>query len=134
MVESYAAAQTSAQQASVSAAAQAIMNASNLVALVATAFQFSAVIIASSIMLKSGSFKRSISHLGVACGVIAILFIPAFVGGGAQLAGLFNIGGFALLVVWSVGAGYRLRKLEALSHSARPPSPSPSTAPSEAVP
>lgn len=118
--DSYSAAQTSAQQASVSAAAQAIMNASNLVALVATAVQFSAVIIASSIMLKSGSFKRSISYLGVACGVIAILFIPAFVGGGAQLAGLFNIGGFALLVVWSVGRAPGFESLKP-SHTQRGP-------------
>jgi hypothetical protein len=107
----YSAAQAGAQQASVSAAAQTIMNASNLVALVATVCQFSAVIIASLVMLKSGTFRRSISYLGVVCGVVAILFVPAFVGGGAQLAGLFNIGGFVLLVIWSVGAGLRLRRL-----------------------
>jgi hypothetical protein len=107
----YSSAQTSAQQASVSAAALTIMDASNLVAVVATVFQFSAVIIASLVMLKSSAFKRALSYLGVVCGVVAILFIPAFVGGGAQLAGLFNIGGFVLLVAWSVGAGFRLRKL-----------------------
>jgi hypothetical protein len=99
----YSSAQTGAQQASVSAAAQTIMDASNLVALVATVFQFSAVIIASLVMLKSGTSKRTISYVGVVCGVVAILFLPAFVGGGAQLAGLFNIGGFVLLVIWSVG-------------------------------
>jgi len=70
-----------------------------------------AVIIASLVMLKSGTFKRAISYLGVVCGVVAILFVPAFVGGGAQLAGLFNIGGFVLLVVWSLGAGFRLRRV-----------------------
>jgi hypothetical protein len=72
-------------------------------------------------MLKSGVFKRAISYLGVVCGVVAILFIPAFVGGGAQLAGLFNIGGFVLLVIWSAGAGLRLRKL-GLPKPSPPPS------------
>src|SRR6267378_2877685 len=67
----YSVAQAGAQQASVSAAAQTIMNASNLVALVATVCQFSAVIIASLVMLKSGTFKRAISYLGVVCGVAA---------------------------------------------------------------
>jgi len=54
--------------------------------------------------------------------IVAILFIPAFVGGGAQLAGLFNFGGFVLMVIWSVGAGFRLRKLE-LPRASPTPSP-----------
>ncbi len=93
------------------ATAQSTIDASNLVALIATLFQFSAVIAASLVMLKSGKFRKGIAYLGVACGVVAILFVPAFALGGSQLAGIFNIGGFVLLAFWSIGAGYRLRKL-----------------------
>jgi hypothetical protein len=129
LAASYSAAQLPAQQASVSAAAQTVMNSSNLVALVATVLQFSAVIISSLVMLKSGAFMRVVSYVGIVCGVVAILFIPAFVGGGAQLAGLFNIGGFVLLVVWSMGAGLRLRKLANLAGSTPPSTPPPGSKP-----
>jgi len=40
-------------------------------------------------------------------GVVALLFIPAVIVG-FPLAGLFNIGGFAFLVHWSLATGYRL--------------------------
>jgi len=132
LAASYSASQLPSQLTSASAAAQTAMDASNLVALFATVFQFSAVIIASLVMLKSGSFRRGICYVGILCGVVAILFIPAFVGGGAQLAGLFNIGGFVLLVVWSLGSGYKLRKLAPLSDSTLLSSPT-RTTPSETI-
>ncbi len=97
-------------QGSILSSAQSVMNTSNLVALAATLLQLSAVILVSYAMIKSGRFRRSVGYIGVATGLIAILFVPAFVVG-SQLAGLFNIVGFVLLVIWSVSGGLRLRVL-----------------------
>ncbi len=108
--DSYLSASSTSQQASVLSSAQFVMNAANLLALVATLLQFSAVIGASFVILKSGRFRKSIGYIGIATGVVSILFVPAFVAG-SQLAGLFNIGGFVLLVVWSLTAGLRLHRL-----------------------
>jgi hypothetical protein len=99
-----------AQGASVLASAQYTVNLSNLVALLATFLQFSALILASYPMLKSPVFRRSSAYVGWVTGVLSLLFIPAFALG-SQLAGLFNIAGFAFLVAWSILVGYRLRKL-----------------------
>jgi hypothetical protein len=105
---SYASATSNAQQI-LNSANFAIL-ASNPVALVATLFQFTALIIASYLMVRSSFFGKRVGYLGIATGIVALLFIPAFVVS-MMLAGLFNIAGFVLLVVWSVLAGVRLRKL-----------------------
>jgi hypothetical protein len=81
-----------------------------LIALVATLFQFTALIIASYLMIRSSLFGKRVGYLGVSTGIVALLFIPAFVVS-MMFAGLFNISGFVLLVVWSILAGVRLRKL-----------------------
>ena len=92
----------------ISSAAFAI-SASNNVALVATLFQFVALMVVSYLMSKSNSFGRRTAYIGYATGILALLFIPAFVAG-SQASGLFNIAGFALLAVWSILAGVKLRK------------------------
>jgi len=61
-------------------------------------------------MLKSQTFKKSAAYVGIVSGVLGLLFIPAF-SVGSMLSGLFNIGGFVFLVIWSILAGYRLYKL-----------------------
>jgi hypothetical protein len=42
--------------------------------------------------------------------VLGLLFIPAFAVG-SMLSGLFNIGGFVFLVIWSLLVGLKLYKL-----------------------
>ena len=86
------------------------MDLANLTALVATFLQFSAIILASYAMLKSQTFKKSLGYIGILSGVIGLLFIPTFAIG-SMLAGLFNIGGFIFLVVWSLLVGLKLYKL-----------------------
>ncbi len=107
---SYAAAQNGAQQTAYLAAAQSNIGASNVVALVATFFQFSAIILASYVMRKSSSFGKGASYVGIICGALALLFIPTFAAG-SQLSGLFNIAGFVFLVIWCLISGNALRKL-----------------------
>jgi len=97
-------------QAAFLATGQLTMDLANLTALVATFLQFSAIILASYAMIKSGTFKKSIGYIGIVCGVLGLLFIPTFTVG-SMLSGLFNIGGFIFLVVWSVLAGLKMRKL-----------------------
>src|SRR3989441_4457525 len=92
------------------ATGQLTMDLANLTALVATFLQFSAIVLASYAMLKSETFKKSAAYIGMASGVLGLLFIPTFALG-SMLSGLFNIGGFVLLVIWSMLAGYRLYKL-----------------------
>jgi len=102
---------TSSQHASIVASAQQAMDMSNIAALVATLFQFLALILFSYVLPRRSEFRKGFSYLGLACGVIALLFIPAFLAQ-SMLAGLFNILGFVLLVVWSLGAGRALLKLK----------------------
>jgi len=92
------------------ATGQLTMDLANLTALVATFLQFSAIGLASYAMLKSETFKKSTAYIGMASGVLGLLFIPTFALG-SMLSGLFNIGSFVLLVIWSMLAGYRLYKL-----------------------
>jgi hypothetical protein len=92
------------------ATGQLTMDLANLTALVATFLQFSAIVLASYAMLKSQTFKKSAAYIGMASGVLGLLFIPTFALG-SMLSGLFNIGGFVLLVIWSILAGYRLYRL-----------------------
>lgn len=91
------------------ASAAFAISASNNVAIVATLFQFVALIGVSYLMTKSPSFGRRTAYIGYATGIVALLFIPAFIAG-SQLSGLFNITGFALLVIWSILAGVKLRR------------------------
>jgi hypothetical protein len=104
----YGAAPTNAQQ-TLNSASFAI-SASNQVALVVTFLQFGALIMASYLMRKSPSFGGRPAYLGFATGIVAMLFIPAFLAG-SMLSGLFNIVGFVLLFFWSVVVGLKLRKL-----------------------
>ena len=83
---------------------------SNQVALFATLFQFVALILASFLLRKNSSFGNRPAYFGYATGIVALLFIPTFIAG-SMLSGLFNIVGFALLVVWSILVGTKLRKL-----------------------
>jgi len=92
------------------ATGQLTLDLANLTALVATFLQFSAIILASYAMLKSQTFKKSLGYIGVLSGVLGLLFIPTFAIG-SMLSGLFNIGGFFLLVIWSVLVGLKLYKL-----------------------
>jgi hypothetical protein len=92
------------------ASASFAISASNEVAIVATLFQFVALVIVSFLMTKNSSFGRRNAYLGFATGIVALLFIPAFIAG-SQLSGIFNIVGFLLLFFWSVLSGLRLRKL-----------------------
>jgi hypothetical protein len=87
------------------------MDLANLTALVATFLQFSAIILASYAMLKSQTLKKSAAYAGMVSGVLGLLFIPTF-SAGSMISGLFNIGGFVFLVIWSSLAGYRLYKLD----------------------
>ncbi len=105
---SYASAPSNAQQ--IIAAADFAISASNQVALVATLFQFVALILVSYLMAKAPAFGKRVAYIGVAAGIVSLLFIPAFLSGVQQLAGLFNIGGFVLLVAWSLLAGLKLRR------------------------
>jgi hypothetical protein len=61
-------------------------------------------------MLKSQTFKKSLGCIGILSGVLGLLFIPTFALG-SMLSGLFNIGGFIFLVVWSLLVGLKLYKL-----------------------
>ena len=61
-------------------------------------------------MMKSGTFKKSTAYIGIVSGVLGLLFIPTF-SVGSMLSGLFNIGGFVLLAIWSILVGYKLYKL-----------------------
>jgi len=106
---SYASAQAG-QQAGFVAAAQQALDQSNVVALAATLLQFLALILASYSLLKRPEFRKRFAYVGFACGLVALLFIPAFLAQ-SQLAGLFNIAGFLLLVVWSLGVGSTLYRL-----------------------
>jgi hypothetical protein len=92
------------------ASASFAISASNEVAIVATLFQFVALVIVSFLMTKNSSFGRRNAYLGFATGIVALLFIPAFIAG-SQLSGIFNIVGFLLLFFWSVLSGLKLRKL-----------------------
>jgi hypothetical protein len=105
---SYAAAKSS----SILSSAQSTIDASNAVALVATAFQFLAVILGSYVMRKNVSpgFKKGTWPFGLATGIVSLLFIPAFLAG-SMLSGLFNLVGFALLVIWSILVGLSLRSV-----------------------
>ncbi len=104
-----------ADQAATLSTAQFAVQTSNEVAVVATICQFVAVILAGYLMIRSGSFRRSTGYLGILTGIVAILFVPAFIAG-SELAGLFNLAGFVLLGVWSILAGLKLGKLLAPSH------------------
>ncbi len=99
-----------AQQAYL-ATAQSTMDAANITALVATLMQFVALILASFVMTRSHSFRRSTGYVGIVSGILALLFIPAFALGSPSAAGILNLGGFIFLGLWSLLAGYRLRKL-----------------------
>lgn len=92
------------------ATGQLTMDLANLTALVATFLQFSAIILVSYAALKSQTFKKSSGYIGILSGVLGLLFIPTFAIG-STLSGLFNIGGFILLVIWSVLVGLKLYKL-----------------------
>ena len=104
-----ASAQTQLAQQAVSSADFAI-NVSNEVALVATLFQFTAVIVASFLLKDSPGFGKRTAYVGTATGIVSLLFIPAFLAG-SQLSGIFNILGFVLLTMWSLLVGYKFRKL-----------------------
>jgi hypothetical protein len=97
-------------QAAYLATGQLTMDLANLTALVATFLQFSAIILASYAMLKSETFKKNVGYIGIVSGVLGILFIPTFAAG-SMLSGLFNLGGFVFLVIWSVLVGYKLYRL-----------------------
>src|SRR2546425_4454782 len=92
------------------ATGQLTMDLANLTALVATFLQFSAIVLASYAMLKSQTFKKSLGYIGILSGVLGLLFIPTFAMG-SMPSGLFNIGGFIFLVVWSLLVGLKLYKL-----------------------
>jgi hypothetical protein len=51
-----------------------------------------------------------VGYIGIISGVLGILFIPTFAVG-SMLSGLFNIGGFVFLVIWSILVGYKLYRL-----------------------
>jgi Domain of unknown function (DUF4386) len=97
-------------QAAYLATGQLTMDTANITALVATFLQFSAIILASYAMVKSESFKKNIGYVGIVCGILGLLFIPTFAWG-SMLSGLFNLGGFVLLVIWSALTGLKLYKL-----------------------
>lgn len=99
-----------AQQVAYLATGQLVMDLANLTALVATLIQFSAVILASYAMLGDKMFKRSSAYIGVVGGVLGLLFVPTFLLG-SPLSGIFNLGGFVFLVVWSFLTGRTLYKL-----------------------
>ncbi len=97
-------------QAAYFATGQLTIDLANLTALVATFLQFSAIILASYAMLKSETFKKSVGYIGIISGVLGILFIPTFAVS-SMLSGVFNIGGFVFLVIWSILVGYKLYRL-----------------------
>ncbi len=107
---SYSSSTGGAQQAYL-ATAQSTMNAANITALVATVLQFVALILASFVMTRNQSFGRRTGYVGIVSGILALLFIPAFALGSPSAAGIFNLGGFIFLGIWSLLTGYRLRKL-----------------------
>ena len=107
----YASASTASQQAYLATGALT-MDLANYTALTATFLQFSAVLLVSYTMLKSDVFKKGAGYIGIICGVLALLFIPAFSLGSMMLSGLFNILGFVFLVIWSLFVGYKLWKLK----------------------
>jgi len=106
---SYASANGPAQAAYL-AAGELTMDLANITALVATFLQFSAIFLASYAMLKSWTFKKSAAYTGMVSAALGLLFIPTFALG-SMLSGLFNIGGFVFLVIWSLLVGYKLYKL-----------------------
>ncbi len=95
---SYASAQIGAQQLAYLATAQLTMDGANISALIATSLQFSAVILASYVMLRSHTFRKSPAYVGLVNGILSLRFIPAFILS-SPLAGSFNIGGFVFLVI-----------------------------------
>src|SRR5712692_9556862 len=97
---------SSDNQAAYLATGQLTMDLANLTALVATFLQFSAIILVSYAMLKTQTFKKSAASVGIVSGILGLLFIPAF-SVGSMLSGVFNIGGFVLLVIWSILVGYK---------------------------
>ncbi len=99
-----------ASQTAYLATGQLTMDLANLTALVATFLQFSAIILVSYVMLESHTFKTSAAYVGMVSGILGLLFIPTF-SVGSMLSGLFNIGGFVFLVIWSILVGYRLYRL-----------------------
>lgn len=107
----YATAQNATQRTAIVATAQLTLNVAGVTTLIATFLQFAAIILISYTMLKGGVFKKSSSYIGIVCGILALLFIPAITLGSMMLAGLFNIGGFVLLVIWSIIVGYKIFKL-----------------------
>ena len=107
----YAAAQNSTERTAIIATAQLTMNITGIATLVATFLQFAAIVLVSYTMLKGGVFKKSSGYIGIVSGILALLFIPAITLGSMMLAGLFNIGGFVFLVIWSLLVGYKLWKL-----------------------
>lgn len=70
-------------------------------------------------MTKNPHFGMRLAYIGIATGIVALLFIPAFIAG-TQLAGLFNIGGFVLLAVWSIMVGIKLRRTPSITLSQVP--------------
>ena len=106
---SYASANGPAQAAYL-AAGQLTMDLANITALVATFLQFSAIFLASYAILKSRTFKKSAAYTGMVSAALGLLFIPTFAMS-SVLSGLFNIGGFVFLVIWSLLVGYKLYKL-----------------------
>ncbi len=107
----YATAQNATERTAIIATAQLTMNVTGITTLIATFLQFAAIILVGYTMLKGGVFKKSSGYIGIVCGILALLFIPAISLGSMMLAGLFNIGGFVLLVIWSIIVGYKLFKL-----------------------
>ncbi len=81
------------------------MDVSGITTLIATFLQFAAVTLASYAMLKGRVFKKSSGYIGIVCSILALLFIPSITLGSMMLAGLFNIGGFVFLVIWSIIVG-----------------------------
>lgn len=106
---SYMSAQ-SAMQASYLPVAQLAMDTSNVAALIGTFLQYSAVILASTAMLRSTTFGRRRGYVGIVSGILGLLFIPTFPLS-PMIAGPFNIGGSVFLVIWSLLVGYRLYKM-----------------------
>lgn len=106
-------ASNASRQAGILETAQSTLNSANEAALVATLFQFTAVIVTSLFMLKTQSFGKSLGYIGFACGAIALMFIPAVIlNFPVTIAGLFNLFGFVLLGAWSIITGYKLRNFQ----------------------
>ena len=61
-------------------------------------------------MLHSTTFKRGTAYIGIVARVLGLLFAPTFLIG-SMISGIFNLGGFVFLVIWSFLAGRTLYKL-----------------------